>query len=90
MNTQYIPTKILNNPYFDFNDTHRINELNEMFSKLENDDIKNLKEYKTLIDEINLRINAEHKKNESIRTQTLRQKQLDEAKKELQELTLKT
>ena len=50
MNIQHIPSEILNNQYLDFNDSPRINELNEMFSKLEDHDIKQSKEYKTLID----------------------------------------
>lgn len=62
MNTQFIPSEILNNVNIDMNDTNRLKELNDTFKEiLKEENIKNNKDYKNLIVEINGRIDSEMK-----------------------------
>ena len=65
MNTQHIPEEILNNPNFDINNKVVVKELDELFEEILLDiSIKDTKDYKTLVKEINGRIDSESKLKE--------------------------
>jgi hypothetical protein len=63
MNTEHIPEEITKNINFDWNNEERIKEINDTFCQIhELDDSKKLKsskDYRTLINEINGRYDAE-------------------------------
>lgn len=87
MDTQFIPSEILNNVNIDMNNTKRLKELNDTFKEiLKEENIKNSKDYKNLILEINSRIDSEMKLKKSKEYSLLKSKELEEAKKELQYL----
>lgn len=85
MDTKYIPNEILSNPNFNMNDEDNIKELNDTFCEILSDDItiKNTRDYKILIKEINGRIDAQ----ENVRQKKNRlfevKKELEKAKDEL-------
>ena len=81
MDTQFIPSEILNNVNIDMNNTKRLKELNDTFKEI-------LKEenIKKLILEINSRIDSEMKLKKSKEYSLQKSKELEEAKKELQYL----
>ena len=87
MDTQFIPSEILNNVNIDMNNTKRLKELNDTFKEiLKEENIKNSKDYKNLILEINSRIDSEMKLKKSKEYSLQKSKELEEAKKELQYL----
>ena len=87
MDTQFIPSEILNNVNIDMNNTKRLKELNDTFKEiLKEENIKNSKDYKKLILEINSRIDSEMKLKKSKEYSLQKSKELEEAKKELQYL----
>ena len=63
MNTEHIPEEITNNINFDWSNEERIKEINDTFCQIHEIDnskrLKSSKDYKTLIDEINGRYDAE-------------------------------
>lgn len=84
MNTQFIPSEILNNVNIDMNDTNRLKELNDTFKEiLKEENIKNNKDYKNLIVEINGRIDSEMKVKKIKEYSLQKSKELEKAKKEL-------
>lgn len=87
MDTQFIPSEILNNVNIDMNNTKRLKELNDTFKEiLKEENIKNSKDYKNLILEINERIDSEMKLKKSKEYCLQISKELEEAKKELEYL----
>ena len=87
MNTQYIPKEILNNPNFDMDNKVVVKELNELFEEILFDiSIKDTKDYKTLIKEINGRIDSESKLKEQKEIHKNKKQELENAKKELRYL----
>ena len=84
MDTQFIPCEILNNVNIDMNDTNRLKELNDTFKEiLKEENIKNSKDYKNLIVEINGRIDSEMKVKKIKEYSLQKSKELEKAKKEL-------
>lgn len=85
MDFTHIPSEILENPHFNKEDSERNKELDDMFSTIKKMDgsVTNLKEYRTLIDEINGRIYAEYRKKQSIKNYEMKMKELEAAKAEL-------
>ena len=84
MNTQYIPKEILNNPNFDMDNKVVVKELNELFEEILFDiSIKDTKDYKTLIKEINGRIDSESKLKEQKEIHKNKKQELEIAKEEL-------
>ena len=84
MDTQFIPSEILNNVNIDMNDTNRLKELNDTFKEiLKEENIKNIKDYKKLIVEINGRIDSEMKVKKIKEYSLQKSKELEKAKKEL-------
>tara|TARA_B100001094_G_C17410784_1_gene430099 strand:- start:182 stop:463 length:282 start_codon:yes stop_codon:yes gene_type:complete len=84
MDTQFIPSEILNNVNIDMNDTNRLKELNDTFKEiLKEENIKNSKDYKNLIVEINERIDSEMKVKKIKEYSLQKSKELEKAKKEL-------
>ena len=84
MDTQFIPSEILNNVNIDMNDTNRLKELNDTFKEiLKEENIKNSKDYKNLIFEINGRIDSEMKVKKIKEYSLQKSKELEKAKKEL-------
>lgn len=84
MDTQFIPSEILNNVNIDMNDTNRLKELNDTFKEiLKEENIKNSKDYKNLIVEINGRIDSEMKVKKIKEYSLQKSKELEKAKKEL-------
>lgn len=87
MDTQFIPSEILNNVNIDMNNTKRLKELNDTFKEiLKEENIKNSKDYKNLILEINERIDSEMKLKKSKEYCLQISKELEEVKKELEYL----
>ena len=87
MDTQFIPSEILNNVNIDMNNTKRLKELNDTFKEiLKEENIKNSKDYKNLILEINGRIDSEMKLKKSKEYCLQISKELEEVKKELEYL----
>ena len=69
------------------NNTKRLKELNDTFKEiLKEENIKNSKDYKNLILEINSKIDSEMKLKKSKEYSLQKSKELEEAKKELQYL----
>ena len=85
MKSEFIPESIKQNINFDWNNQERIEELNNMFHKIDKSDdgIKQTKDYKKLIKEINSRIDAEYKAKQANLNRQEKETELDKAKKEL-------
>ena len=84
MDTQFIPNEILNNVNIDMNNTNRLKELNDTFKEiLKEENIKESKDYKNLIVEINARIDSEMKLKKTKEYSLQKSKELEEAKKKL-------
>ena len=87
MNTDNIPITILSNPNIDMDDTERINELNVLFGEIHKEpDINQTRDYKILVKEINLRIDAEKSLKDKKQYAIDVKHQLEEAKQELEKL----
>lgn len=85
MNSEFIPESIKHNINFDWNNQDRIEELHNMFHEIDKSDneIKQTKYYKKLINEINSRIDAEYKAKQANLNRQEKETELDKAKKEL-------
>jgi len=85
MDTKYIPNEILTNPNFNINDENRIKELNDTFCEILSDDItiKDTRDYKILIKEINGRIDAQENVRQKKNKMLELKKELEKAKDEL-------
>ena len=84
MNSEFIPEIIKDNPNFDWNNQKRIEELNNMFNEIhKSNGIKQTNDYKKLINEINSRIDAEYKAKQANLNRLEKEKELNQAKKEL-------
>ena len=87
MDTQYIPSEILDNPNIDMSNTNDIKEINDLFKEiLESGISKNSHDVKELIDEINGRYNSEMELKKKKEYHKRVRQQLLEANKELEYL----
>ena len=87
MDKQHIPEEILNNPNIDMNNKGSIKELNELFKEILLDtSIKYTKDYKTLVQEINGRIDSEFKLKQQKEIHKNKLQELENAKEELRYL----